>query len=109
MNLIINSIYIDTFHHPFQSSTFTVREFQDGDVCLETYLTSLAGKLNSNESFDADTPLHTELTFIQTPAPGSGHGKRYRAASAAVKKISKRSIVTIANDDDLCLAVSSSP
>ena len=79
-------------------------EFENQDDRLGAYLQSLGDKLNSNESFDADAPLHTELTIIRTPAPGSGNGKRYRPASAAVRKMSKQSIITIRNDDDLCCA-----
>ena len=94
----------DTFCHPFQSATFTVQDSEEGSERLGTYLHTLAGKLNSNESFDANMPLHTELTFICTPAPGHGHGKRYRPTTAAVKKIVKTSIVCIKNDDELCCA-----
>ena len=92
------------FNHPFQSSTFTLQEFEEGNDRLGTYLQSLGEKLNSNESFDVETPLHIELTFIRTPSPGSGHGKRYRPASAAVRKIAKKSLTVIRNDDDLCAA-----
>ena len=95
---------MDTFKHPFQSTTFTLQEFEEGTDHLATYLQTLAGKLNSNELFSVDTPINTELTFIRTPTPGRGNGKRYRPATSAIKKISKHSIVTIKNDDDLCSA-----
>lgn len=95
----------DVFRHPFQSATFTVQDFMDDtNPRLDTYLQTLAGKLNSNESFDADTSLHTELTLIRNPAPGRGHGKRYRAATAAVRKMNKHCRVTIDSDDNLCCA-----
>ena len=68
------------FNHPFQSSTFTLQEFEEGNDRLGTYLQSLGEKLNSNESFDVESPLHVEMTFIRTPSPGSGNGKRYRPA-----------------------------
>jgi len=45
-----------------------------------------------------------ETTFIQTPGPDSGHGKRYRPSKAAVRGIVKRSRVTIKNKDQLCCA-----
>jgi len=45
-----------------------------------------------------------ETTFIQTPGPGSGHGKRYRPSKAAVRGIVKRSRVTIQKKDQLCCA-----
>lgn len=37
--------------HAFQSTTFTVREFEEDSERLRTYLQSLADKLNSNEEF----------------------------------------------------------
>ena len=92
------------FNHPFQSSTFTLQEFEEGNDRLGTYLQSLGEKLNSNESFDVETPLDVEMTFIRTPTPGSGNGKRYRPASAAVRKLAKRTLTVIRNDDDLCAA-----
>ena len=93
----------DQFNHPFQSSTFQLRDFEEDSDRLGTYLQALGDKLNSNESFDAETPLHLELTFIRTPNPGSGK-KRYRPASAAVRKIAKKSLTLIQNQDDLCAA-----
>jgi len=41
----------NAFTHPFQSTSFTVREFEEGSERLDTYLQSLAAKLNSNEEF----------------------------------------------------------
>lgn len=94
----------NVFNHPFQSTTFNVHEFENYSPRLEAYMMSLAGKLNSNESFDFDTPLYAELTFIRTPGEGSGNGKRYKPANAAIRKISKRSVISIKNDDSLCCA-----
>lgn len=85
----------NVFSHPLQSSTFNVHEFENYSPRLEAYMMSLAGKLNSNESFDFDTPLYAELTFIRSPGEGSGNGKRYKPANAAIRKISKRSIISI--------------
>ena len=94
----------NTFTHAFQSTTFTVREFREGSERLETYLQALAAKLNSNEEFTPDDTFTVETTFIHTPGRGSGHGKRYKPSTAAVCGITKRSRVTIKNDDDLCCA-----
>ena len=66
------------FTHAFQSTTFTVREFEEGSNRLDTYLQALAGKLNSNEEFTPDDTFTMETTFIRTPGPGSGHGKQYK-------------------------------
>ena len=45
------------FTHAFQSTTFTVQEFEEGSERLTTYLQSLAAKLNSNEEFTPTTRL----------------------------------------------------
>ena len=94
----------DAFRHAFQSSTFTVSEFENGSERLDTYLQTLATKLNSNEAFEPDGSFTVETTFISTPGPGSGHGKRYTPSSAAVRGIAKRSCVTIKSSDALCCA-----
>ena len=93
-----------TFSHAFQSTTFTVREFKEGSERLNMYLQSLAQKLNSNEEFTPDDTFTMETTFIRTPGPGSGHGKRYKPSCAAVRGIVKKSRVTIKNKDNLCCA-----
>ena len=90
-----------TFSHAFQSTTFTVREFEEGSERLDTYLQALATKLNSNEEFTPDDTFTMETTFIRTPGPGRGHGKRYKPSCAAVRGIEKKSRVTIKNKDDL--------
>ena len=92
------------FTHAFQSTTFTVREFVQGSERLDTYLQTLAAKLNSNEEFAPDDTFSMETTFIHTPGPGSGHGKRYKPSCAAVRGIAKKSRITIKNKDNLCCA-----
>ena len=93
-----------TFSHAFQSTTFTVREFEEGSERLDTYLQAIAAKLNSNEEFTPDDTFTMETTFIRTPGPSRGHGKRYKPSCAAVRGIVKRSHVTIKNKDTLCCA-----
>ena len=68
----------DHFSHTFQSTTFTVQEFQDDSPRLRTYLQSLAEKLNSNEEFEADETFTMDMTLIRNPGRG-GCGKRDRA------------------------------
>jgi len=87
------------FTHAFQSTTFTVHEFEEDSERLDTYLQSLAAKLNSNEEFTPDDTFTMETTFIRTPGRGSGHGKRYKPSKAAVRGIAKKSRVTIKNKD----------
>jgi len=92
------------FTHTFQSTTFTVREFEEGSERLHTYLQSLAAKLNSNEEFTPGDTFTMETTFNRTPGPGSGHSKRYKPSKAASQGITKKSRVTIKNKDQLCCA-----
>ena len=84
--------------------TFTIGEFKDGSECLDIYLQALAQKLNSNQEFIPDNSFTVETTFIHTPAPGSGNGKRYKPSSAAVPGIVKMSRIPIKNKDKLCCA-----
>ena len=93
------------FTHAFQSTAFTLREFEEGSERLDTYLQTLAGKLNSNEEFTPDETFTMETTFIRTPGPGSGNGKRYKPSGAAVRGIVKKSRVAIKNKDNLCCAL----
>lgn len=94
----------NNFTHAFQSSTFTVREFEDGSERLETYLQALATKVNSrNEEFSPEDTFTMETTFIRTPGPGRGHGKRYKPSAAAGRVIVKRSRVTIKNKDQVTM------
>ena len=83
---------------------FTVSEFEEGSDRSDTYLRALASKLNYNQAFEADDSFMVETTFIHTPVPGCGHGKRYKHSSAAVCGIVKTSCVTIKNRDELCCA-----
>lgn len=57
----------DAFDHAFQSTMFSVREFREGSERLDTYLGSLAQKLNSNQDFSPDDNFTMETTFICTP------------------------------------------
>ena len=89
-----------TFIHAFQSTTFTVREFEEGSERLDTYLQALA----ANEDFTPDDTFTVDTTFVLTPGPGRGNGKRYKPSAAAVRGITKRSRVAIKNKDNLCCA-----
>ena len=96
----------DHFDHAFQSTTFTVHEFRQGSEKLDMYLQSLADKLNSNQEFTPDNTFTMEMTFIHTPAPGSGNGKNYKPGRQALNKLleRKRTVVQISNEDELCCA-----
>ena len=60
------------YTHAFQSTTFSMKEFQQGSVQMQTYLQSLANELNSGEKFNTNSNFETELTLICTPPAGSG-------------------------------------
>ena len=49
----------DSFIHVFQSTTFTVGEFEEPSERLNTYLQGQINKLNSNQAFEADDNVHT--------------------------------------------------
>ena len=98
----------DHFDHAFQSTTFTIREFQEDSDRLNTYFQSLAEKLNSNEDFEADGSFTIETTFIRNPGTG-GKGKRdkgRRLGRTAIDTLlkTKKSIIRIENTDNLCCA-----
>ena len=92
------------FDHPFQSATFRVREVREDGERGTTYLQTLAQKLNSNQAFNPDDTFDVETTFIRTPGPGRGHGKRYKPASGAAPGLVQHPVVTIKNKDALCCA-----
>lgn len=75
----------DAFTHTFQWTTFTVTKFEEGLDRLVAYLQVLGSKLNSNLALKTDNSFTVEVTVISTPSPGSGHGKRYKPSSAAVR------------------------
>ena len=100
------SLQSDAFSHAFQSTTFTVAEFEDDSVRLDTYLHSLAAKLTSNQEFSLDDSFTVETTFVHTPGTGSGNGKKQRPGREAMEKLlaRKQSVVTIKNRFELCCA-----
>ena len=73
---------------------------------MQTYLQSLANKLNSGEKFNTNTNFETEPTLVCTPPSGSGRGKERfigrRNVEAFLK--AKHSVIQIKNTDELCCA-----
>ena len=61
--------------------------YQDGSKCLNTYLQTLAWKLNSNQDFSPDDSFTMETTFIHMPSPGSGHGKKQHPGREAMETL----------------------
>ncbi|CAB0040139.1 unnamed protein product [Trichogramma brassicae] len=58
----------------------------------------IMGLAQSNTSFYIDEPFSLDATYIDVP-----HGYGRKRQPVDIKTVSKRSIVTINNDDDLCL------
>ena len=99
------SITAQAFQHAYQSINFTVKEFlaRSKSVRLNQLLEQLAGKLNSNESFQHNQSFEVNVVFVKRPRPGSG--KKYRNPGQRCmdnENKRKRCIIAIENDDDLC-------
>ena len=94
------------FTHAYQSINFTVGEFLERSVHLNELLQELAGKLNSNESFDPEQGFQVEVVFVRCPQPGSGRGKKRNTGRCCLdnENKKKRCIIPIKNNDDLCCA-----
>ena len=90
------------YTHAFQSTTFSVKEFQQSSERMQTYLQSLVNKLNSGEEFNTNTNFETELTLICTPPRGKERSVGRRNVEAFLK--AKRSVIKIKNTDELCCA-----
>ena len=73
---------------------------------FENYMTTMANKLNSGESFKSSSKFTANLTFIRMPKGGkSGRQKALvgkRSMAEVLKK--KHSVVQITNSDELCCA-----
>ena len=94
------------YTHAFQSTTFSVKEFQQSSERMQTYLQSLVNKLNSGEEFNTSTNFETELTLICTPPASSGRGKERSVGRRNVEAFlkAKRGVIKIKNTDELCCA-----
>ena len=73
---------------------------------MQTYLQSLANKLNSGEKFNINTNFENELTLICTPPSGSGRGKERSVGRRNVEAFlkAKHSVIQIKNTNELCCA-----
>ena len=95
------------FTHAYQTANFTVGEFLQRTARLDEMLATLAGELNSNESFNPDRGFHVDVVFVSMPGPGSGHRKQYNPGRLRLDRDNKKKkcIVTINNRDALCCAL----
>lgn len=92
------------------SANVSIEQWRDPLGASRQVLSNISNLLNSNENFEINDALQLDVTHITMPAPGTGplKGKCKRCCfgSDNYRKLlkSKRSIIRIQNDDDLCCA-----
>ena len=94
------------FTHAYQTANFTVGEFLQRTARLDEMLATLAGNLNSNESFNPDRGFQVDVVFVSMPGPGSGRGQKRNPGRRCLDRENKKKqcIITIKNRDALCCA-----
>ena len=93
------AITVHGFTYAYQTASFTVGEFLQRTARLDEMLATLAGKLNSNESFNPDRGFQVDVVFVSMPDPGSGRGQKGNPGRRCLDRENKkkRCIVTINN------------
>ena len=81
-------------------------EFLQRTARLDEMLATLAGKLNSNESFNPDCGFQVDVVFVSMPGPGSSRGHKRNPGRRCLDRENKKKqcIITIKKRDDLCCA-----
>ena len=95
------------FTHAYQTANFTVAEFLQRTARLDEMMATMAGKLNSNESFNPDRGFKWMWCSCRCLVGGQGvEGKKNNPGRRCLDRENKkkRCIVTINNRDDLCCA-----
>ena len=100
------AITANGFKHAYQSTNFTVGEFLQRTVRIDELLAKLAGKLNSNQSFNPREGFQVDVVIVAMPGRGSGRGKNRKVGQQCLDRVNKRKkcIIPIHNTDDLCCA-----
>ena len=82
-----------------------VREWINNDLRAREIMQQISNMLNSNEQFRLDDSFSLHISHIRDPERGAGN-QRIRKASMALDKLldSKKSVIKIQNDDELCCA-----
>ena len=99
-------------HHNTGTHTWTqckrvpVTEWLRGSEYTRAWLEKLANQLNSAENFDAaNGEFYAELSFFKTRQRGGGYRKGNNLGHQSfVQILQKRSVITVKNMDNLCLA-----
>ena len=92
------------------SANVSVEQWRDPMGASRQVLSNISNLLNSNENFEIDDTLQLDVTHITMLPPGSGlpKGKRKRHIFGTNNYgnflKSKRSVVRIMNNDELCCA-----
>ena len=99
------AITANGFTHAYQTINFTVEEFLNRSTRLDELLQKLAGKLNSNESFNPSQGFSVDVVFVKMPGKGKGK-KKNNPGQRCLDKENKRKqcIISINNTDALCCA-----
>ena len=93
------------FTQAYQTTNFTVGEFLQRTARLDEMLATLAGKMNSNESFNPDRGFQVDVVFVSMPGPGSCHRKKDNPGRQYLDRENKKKqcIIAIKNRDALML------
>ena len=91
-------------HHAYQSHRVSVGEWRNEET-VQRLFAMMSRILNSNQQFEMDDSFHLEVTHVRNPGRGSGK-KRLKLGTRHIEKMlkSKKSVVIIQNDDELCCA-----
>ena len=92
-------------HHAYQSHRVSVGEWRRNEETVQRLFAMMSRILNSNQQFEMDDSFHLEVTHVRNPGRGSGK-KRLKLGTRHIEKMlkSKKSVVIIQNDDELCCA-----
>ena len=103
-HFLIN-INSNRLRHSYHSSRMRVREWINNDLRVREIMQQISNMLNSNEQFRLDDSFSLHISHIRDPGRGAGN-QRIRKASMALDKLldSKKSVIKIQNDDELCCA-----
>lgn len=94
----------------YTSANVSIEQWRDPLGASRQVLSNISNLLNSNENFEIDDTLQLDVTHITMPTHGTGplKGKRklccFGSDNYGELLKSKRSIIRIQNDDDLCCA-----